>query len=143
MKNKNTHALIGIFIFWVASILAFSQTDSQPAPRGTATHGQPPNVADAAKNVVVGELKTLETTKLTVARPDGVEQSVAVDANTKFVGDRGDTITLADFKPGDKVAAIGALKDGTFVAAQLAKLPSAPAAPPPLPPFPSPPNQSN
>jgi len=63
---------------------------------------------------------------------------VTVDANTKFVGDHGDTITLADFRTGDQVAAVGTVKDRVFVAAQLAKLPPRPGMPPPPPPLPAP-----
>jgi hypothetical protein len=85
-------------------------------------------------------LKKVEKTELTIAKPDGVEQSVAVDANTKFLGDHGQAITLADFKTGDQVAAVGTLKDRVFVAAQLAKVPSGPGAPPPAP---TAPNQGN
>jgi hypothetical protein len=65
-----------------------------------------------------------------------VEQAVAVDANTKFVGEHGDAIKLADFKGGDKVAATGTIKDGVFVAAQLNKIPAGPGAPPALPQLP-------
>jgi hypothetical protein len=82
-------------------------------------------------------LKNVEKTKLTIAKPDGVEQAVAVDANTKFVGFHGGAISLADFKAGDPVAAACALKEGIFVAAQLAKIPAGPGTPPPPPPFPN------
>ena len=135
MKSKNSSRLIGIVIFLVAAIVAFSQTESQQGPL-LPFGGQPPNLSDIGKNVVVGQLKNVEKTKLTIAKPDGVEQAVAVDANTKFVGDHGDAISLAEFKTGDHVAATGALKDGVFVAAQLAKIPAGPGAPPP-PPFPN------
>ena len=137
MKSKNTSRLIGIVILFVAACVAFSQTESQPGPPALPFGGPPPNLADIGKNVVVGQLKNVEKTKLTIAKPDGVEQAVAVDANTKFVGDHGDAITLADFKTGDHVAATGALKDGVFVAVQLAKIPAGPGTPPPPPPFPN------
>ena len=137
MKSKNSSRLIGIVILLVATTVTFSQTNSQPGLPPLPFGGQTPNLSDVAKNIVVGELKNLEKTKLTVAKPDGVEQAVAVDANTKFVGDHGDVISLADFKTGDHVAATGALKDGVFVAAQLAKIPAGPGTPPPPPPFPN------
>ena len=121
------------FILLVATTVAFSQTDSQQGPPPPPFGGQAPNLPDVAKNVVLGQLKKVEKTELTIAKPDGVEQRVAVDANTKFVGDHGAAITLADFKTGDQVAAIGTLKDGVFMATQLAKVPSGPGAPPPLP----------
>ena len=136
MKSTNRNRLIGIVICLVATTIAFSQTDSQQGPPAPPFGGPPPNLSDVAKKLVVGQLTTVEKTKLTIAKPDGVEQAVAVDANTKFVGDHGDAISLADFKTGDRVAATGALKDGIFVAAQLAKIPAGPGTPPPPPPFP-------
>lgn len=136
MKNKNAHALIGCFLFLIATTVAFCQTPSQQGPLPAPFGGQAPNLSDATKNVVVGQLKNVEKTKLTIAKPDGVEQAVAVDANTKFIGEQGAAISLVDFKTGDHVAATGALKDGVFVAAQLAKIPAGPGAPPPPPPFP-------
>ena len=138
MKSTNSNRLIGIVIFLLATTVAFCQTGSQPGPPPAPFGGQAPNLPDVVKNVVVGELKKLEKTNLTIAKPDGVEQLVAVDANTTFVGDGGAAIKLADFKTGDKVAATGTLKDGVFVAAQLAKMPSGAGAPPPLPPLPNP-----
>lgn len=138
MKSKNSSHVVGIFILFVATTVAFCQTSSQQGPPSPPFGGQAPNLADVGKNVVVGEVKKLEKTKLTLAKPDGVEQAVAVDANTKFVGDHGEAITLADLKSGDKVAATGTVKDGVFVAAQLTKIPAGPGAPPALPQLPQP-----
>ena len=137
MKSKNSSCLIEIIILLVATTVAFSQTNSQPGPPVSPFGGQTPNLSDVAKIIVVGQLKNVEKTKLTIAKPDGVEQAVAVDANTKFVGDHSDAITLADFKTGDHVAATGAVKDGVFVAAQVTKIPAGPGTPPPPPPFPN------
>ena len=136
MKNKNSSRLAGILILLIATTVAVCQTESQQGPPPMPFGGEPPNLADIGKNVVVGELKKIEKMKLTLTKPDGVEQAVAVDANTKFFGDHRDAIKLEDFKTGDKVAATGTLKDGVFVAAQLAKIPPAPE-PPPLPPLPN------
>lgn len=143
MKSISNSCLVGIFILLVATTVAFGQTDSQPGPPPAPFGGQAPNLPDLAKNVLVGQLKNIEKTKLTIAKPDGVEQAAAVDANTKFVGDHGAAITLADFKTGDKVAATGTLKDGVFVVAQLAKVPSGPGTPPPLPPLPQLPSRGS
>lgn len=137
MKSKNSNRSLGIVIFLVATTAAFSQTGSQQGPPAPPFGGHAPNFSEVAKSVVVGQLKNVEKTKLTIGKSDGVEQSVAVDANTKFVGDHGEAITLADFKTGDQVAAVGTLKDGVFFAAHLAKLPSGSGAPPPSPPFPN------
>lgn len=133
MKNSNSRWLTCSFIFLIATSVAFSQTDSRQGPPPPPFGGQPPNLPDVTKNVVLGQLKNVEKTKLTIAKPDGVEQPMAVDANTKFVGEHGEVIALADFKTGDQVAAIGALKDGVFMAAQLARVPSGPGAQPPPP----------
>lgn len=130
VKSTNGNPTIGIVIFLLTTTVAFCQTGSQPGPPPPPFGGQPPEIP---KSVVLGQLKNVEKTKLTIAKPDGVEQPVAVDANTKFVGEQGAAITLADFKTGDQVAAIGTLKDGVFTAAQLAKVPSGPGAPPPPP----------
>jgi len=136
MKSSNATYLIWTLILLLATTAAFSQTDSHQAPPPSG--GQAPSLADVAKNVVLGQLKKVDKTELTIAKPDGVEQAVTVDANTKFVGDHGDTITLADFRTGDQVAAVGTVKDRVFVAAQLAKLPPRPGMPPPPPPLPAP-----
>jgi hypothetical protein len=137
MKNSDSTCLIWTLILLVATTVAFCQTDSHQGPPPPPSGAQAPNLPDVAKNVVIGQLKKIEKTQLTIGKPDGVEQPVSVDANTKFVGDHGDAITLADFKTGDQVAAIGTLKDGVFAAAQLAKVPSSPGAPPPPPPIPN------
>ena len=136
MKKQQFCWLIWSFIWLVATTVAFSQTDSHQGPPPSPFGGQPPDLPALAKNVVLGQLKKVEKTKLTIAKPDGMEQPVAVDANTKFVGDQGNAISLADFKTGDHVAATGTLKDGVFVASQLAKIPAGPPKPPP-PPFPN------
>ena len=97
--------------------------------------GQAPNLLDVAKNVVIGQLNNIEKKKFTIAKPDGAEQSVAVDANTKFVDDHGDAITLAGYKTGDHVAATGILKDGVFFGGSSSENPGRFGTPPP--PFPN------
>jgi len=59
-----------------------------------------------------------------------------MDENTKLLDAHGDTIKLADFKIGDHVAGIGAVKNGVFVPAEFRKAPTDLSAPPPLPPPP-------
>ena len=90
-----------------------------------------PDPQDVGKNLVVGQLKTVEPMKLTVSRPDGVEQSVVVDVNTKYLGDHGNVVTLAAFRTGEPVAAIGTLENGEFVATKVLKVPSCPRTPAP------------
>lgn len=101
--------------------------------------GPPPNAQDSGKTFIVGELKKIEDTKLTIRRPDGVDQMAQVDANTKFINARGETVKLADFKPGDHISGIGGVKDGVVVLTECRKAPDL-SAPPPPPPLPAPPS---
>jgi len=98
---------------WLTTAFSFSQT-----------------AQDLGKTFIIGQLTKVEATKLTIHRPDGVDQTIAVDANTKFLDSNRNAITLADLKAGDRIAGVGALKDGVFVPTELRK---APNAPPPLP----------
>lgn len=70
------------------------------------------------KTLIVGEVKSVEGTNLTILRPDGVTQTISVDENTSFHKMR-ESVTLADIKPGDHVMGRGAVKDGVFVASNL------------------------
>jgi outer membrane lipoprotein SlyB len=73
---------------------------------------------DLGKKFIVGEIKSIDGLRLTIARPDGETQTIAVDENTSFKKE-GESITLADFKAGDHVFGPGEVKDGTFVASRL------------------------
>ena len=66
------------------------------------------------KKFIAGEVKSIDGTKLTIARPDGVTQTIAVDENTSF-RKNGESVTLADIKPGDQVYGQGELKNDVFV----------------------------
>jgi len=70
------------------------------------------------KQFIAGEIKAIEGTSLTIMRVDGQTQTIQVDENTSFRKQR-ESITLADFKPGDRVFGRGGLKNGVFVAAVL------------------------
>jgi len=70
------------------------------------------------KRFIAGEIKAIEGTTLTILRPDGQSQTIQVDENTSFRKQE-QSITLADFKPGDHVFGRGEIKNGTFVAAVL------------------------
>ena len=74
--------------------------------------------AALGKTFIAGEIKSIEGTRLTILRPDGEIQTIEVDENTSF-RKQNESITLADFKPGDRVFGHGDLKNGTFVAAVL------------------------
>jgi len=139
MKSKNCRGLVVGFTFLAATAVGLGQTQQpQGPPSGPPFGGEAPKLEDVGKNVVIGELKKLEKTKVTISRPDGVEQSITLDANTKFLGEHGEAITLADFKTGDRVGATGTLKDGVFLADKFAKAPSSLGAPPPPPAPPNP-----
>jgi len=81
--------------------------------------GTPNNFREGmGKRFIAGEVKSIDGTQLTIQRPDGVVQTIAVDENTSFRKD-GESITLADLKPGDHVFGRGELKNGVFVPAIL------------------------
>jgi hypothetical protein len=82
--------------------------------------GAPPSPEDMARmglgtRFIAGEVKKIEETKLTILRPDGQTQVIEVDENTSFRNEKNESVTLADVKPGDRVAGRGDLKNGTFV----------------------------
>jgi hypothetical protein len=77
------------------------------------------NRDDLGKKFIAGEVKAINETKLTIARPDGQTQEIEVDENTSFK--RGnESITLPDIKVGDFVRGAGELKDNVFVPKELA-----------------------
>jgi len=74
---------------------------------------------DMGKKFIAGEVKAIDGTKLTVARPDGQTQTFEVDENTSFRKGR-ENITLPDIKVGDHVFGRGALNAaGVFVPTEL------------------------
>jgi hypothetical protein len=84
---------------------------------GTGTGGF--NRDDLGKKFIAGEVKAINETKLTIARPDGQTQEIEVDENTSFK--RGnESITLPDIRVGDFVRGAGELKNDVFVPKELA-----------------------
>ncbi len=74
---------------------------------------------DMGKKFIAGEVKAIDGTKLTVARPDGETQTIEVDENTSFRKGR-ESITLPDIKVGDRVFGRGAVNSGgVFVPTEL------------------------
>jgi hypothetical protein len=73
---------------------------------------------DLGKRFIAGEVKAINETKLTIARPDGQTQDIQVDENTSFKK-AGESITLADIKAGDFVRGPGELKENIFFAKEL------------------------
>ena len=76
------------------------------------------NPEDMGKKFIAGEVKAINETKLTIARPDGQTQEIEVDENTSFKRGR-ESITLPDIKVGDFVRGRGELKDSMFVPLEL------------------------
>ena len=70
------------------------------------------------KQFIAGEVTAIHGTQLTIARPDGVSQTISADENTSFRKQQ-ESITLADIKVGDHVFGRGALKNDVFVPAVL------------------------
>jgi len=76
------------------------------------------NPEDMGKKFIAGEVKAINETKLTIARPDGRTQEIEVDENTSFRKGP-ESITLPDIKVGDFVRGRGELKDNVFVPKEL------------------------
>jgi hypothetical protein len=87
-------------------------------PGGGIGPGAGFNREDLGKKFVVGEVKAINETKLTIARPDGQTQDIEVDENTSFKKG-GESITLPDIKVGDFVRGRGELKESVFVPKEL------------------------
>jgi uncharacterized protein DUF5666 len=64
---------------------------------------------------IYGDVKSIDETKLTIARPDGQTQTIEVDETTSFRDGKGESGTLADIKVGDRVMGRGDMKNGVFV----------------------------
>jgi hypothetical protein len=73
---------------------------------------------DLGKKFIAGEVKAINETRITIARPDNQSQDIEVDENTSFKKGR-ESVTLADIKVGDFVHGAGELKDGVFVPKEL------------------------
>lgn len=76
------------------------------------------NREDLGKKFIMGEVKAINETKLTIARTDGQTQEIEVDENTSFKKGQ-ESITLPDIKVGDFVRGRGELKDNVFVPKEL------------------------
>ncbi len=77
------------------------------------------NMSDAlGKRFIVGQITSINGMQLVIARPDNVSQTITVDESTSFQK-QGESITLADLKPGDHIFGRGEIKNGVFVPAVL------------------------
>jgi hypothetical protein len=80
--------------------------------------GMPMMAEGLGKVFIVGKVKEINGTKLTIDRPDSQSQVIEVDENTSF-RKKGESITLGDIKAGDNVMGRGQLKDEVFVPTTL------------------------
>ena len=76
------------------------------------------NREDWGKRLIAGEVKAINETRLTIARPDGQTQDIEVDENTSFKRGK-ESITLPEVKVGDFVRGQGELKNNVFVPKEL------------------------
>lgn len=85
----------------------------------TRSDARPGEMRDAlGKRFIAGQIKSIKALQITIARPDGQTQTIAVDETTSF-RKQDESITLADLKAGDYVFGRGEVKDGIFVPAIL------------------------
>lgn len=91
---------------WTANAIGSGPSQAQVQERMKEAMG---------KTMVVGEVKSIDAPKLTIARTDGVTQTIEADESTSFRRGRDESITLPDIKAGDTVFARGELKNGVFV----------------------------
>jgi len=76
------------------------------------------NREDWGKKFIFGEVRAINETKLTIARPDGPTLDIEVDENTSFKKGA-ESITLPDIKVGDFVRGRGQVKNNVFVPTEL------------------------
>jgi hypothetical protein len=76
------------------------------------------NREDLDKKFIAGEVKAINETRLTIARPDNQSQEIEVDESTSFKKGQ-ESVTLADIKVGDFVRGTGEVKNGTFIPKEL------------------------
>jgi hypothetical protein len=91
---------------------------AQRIQQGAGGGGAQFNREDLGKKFIAGEVKAINETRLTIARPDNQSQDIEVDENTSFKKGR-ESVTLADIKVGDFVRGAGEVKDGIFVPKEL------------------------
>jgi len=72
---------------------------------------------DLGKKFIAGEIKSIEGTRLTIARMDGQTQTIAVD-ETPRSRKKAKASPWPISRPGDHVFGPGQVKDGTFVRRQ-------------------------
>jgi hypothetical protein len=74
-------------------------------------------------NVVVGQVKSISGTTLTIERGQGPLLQVVTDAQTKFVAKDNVNLTLADIQVGDQITARGQWQNGLLLAKHVLLMP--------------------
>jgi hypothetical protein len=82
-------------------------------PGGGAESGNR-GFGELGKDLVVGEVKSVDAPKLTVLRPDNVTQTVELNEETSLRRGR-ESITMADIQLGDHIVVRGAVENNAFV----------------------------
>src|SRR5581483_763154 len=93
-----------------------------PHPSATPARGYISGIVidpeDIGVSYMIGEVKAIQGSRLTVLRQDGKIQEIEVDDHTTFIKQIR-RITLQDVKVGDLVSGPGKLKNNTFIFDQL------------------------
>lgn len=85
---------------------------------GTRTEANQRFREGMGKQFIMGEIKSVDGANITIDRVDGVTQTITADENTSF-RKHGESVTLADFAPGEHVFVRGEMKNGVFVPTML------------------------
>ena len=117
LKNNSMQAAV-VSVVNPEMIQRMQQGGASGGPGGGIAPGGGFNREDLGKKFIIGEVKAINETKLTIARPDGQTQDIEVDENTSFKKG-GESITLPDIKVGDFVRGRGELKENVFVPKEL------------------------
>jgi Domain of unknown function (DUF5666) len=88
--------------------------DGGEGGRGFGGGGGPALLGELGKDYVAGEIKSVDTPKLTVLRPDNVTQTIELTEDSSLRKGR-ESITMADIQPGDHVIARGTMQNNVFV----------------------------
>jgi hypothetical protein len=91
---------------------------STPAATGGIIGGFVIHAEDIGVSYIIGDVKAIHDSRLTILRTDGKTQEIEVDDNTLFKKGT-QRITLHDVKVGDSISGPGKLKDTVFVLQQL------------------------
>jgi hypothetical protein len=81
---------------------------------GGAGGGAAGGLGEQGKDYVAGEVKSIDSPKLTVLRTDNVTQTLELNEDTSLRRGR-DSVTMADIHPGDHVVIRGASQNNVFV----------------------------